>query len=163
MSKGRGAVQLEKSEETIQQRVNSNLCSLGLTAFHKKLLCAFLYWAEGGKTEKYVSFTNSNPKMIETFLSLMRSSFDLDEKKLRCLIHVHEYHDKEKLLDFWSRKTKIPPNKFSHFYLKKNTTKRKKEGYKGTLRVRYYDVKIVRELKCIYNTFHEQLGASVNW
>lgn len=135
--------------------IESSLKSAKFTKTHLKLLCAFLYWGEGGKTEKYVAFTNSDPLMIATFLQLLRTCFNLDEAKLRALVHIHSYHDEEKILNFWSKTTSIPRSQFTKTYRKKNTGVVKNMEYRGTLRVRYYDAKIAREIKYLYNSVAE--------
>lgn len=119
----------------------------------KKLLCSFLYWGEGSKNTNSLTFTNSDPIMIESFLTLLRSSFELDEKKFRALIHVHEYHNENEIKNYWSKITKIPLSQFTKSYLKPHTGKNSKEGYKGTISIRYYDYKIALELTFIYNVF----------
>lgn len=123
------------------------------------LCCALLYWAEGSKTQSSVGFTNSDPKMISAFISLLRKSFfGLDESKFRCLVHIHEYHDDQKIRQFWSAITNIPLSQFQNSYLKPHTSKRKKTGYHGTLSLRYYDSRVVQKLKAIYNVFTTHLG-----
>ena len=37
-----------------------------------KLFLALLYWGEGGKTNNYFNFVNSDPEMIKSFLFLFR-------------------------------------------------------------------------------------------
>ena len=124
-----------------------------------KLLCSFLFWTEGGKsTDSYVFFINSDPKMVSMFLKLIRSSFIINEEKFRALAHIHNYHDENEILKYWSKITKIPLTRFSKSYKKPNTGKRLREGYKGSLRIRYYDYKIALELRSFYNTFADILG-----
>jgi hypothetical protein len=123
------------------------------------LCCALLYWAEGSKTSSSIGFTNSDPKMISTFIELFRKSFSgLDESKFRCLVHIHEYHDDQKIKQFWSAITDIPVSQFQNSYLKPHSGKRKKAGYHGTLSLRYYDSRVVQKLKAIYNMFTTHLG-----
>lgn len=123
------------------------------------MCCALLYWAEGSKTESSIGFTNSDPKMISTFLKLFRNSFfGIDESKFRCLVHIHEYHDEEKTKNFWSTVTGVPLSQFQKCYLKPHTAHRKKDGYQGTLSLRYYDSRIVQKLKAIYNMFSSRIG-----
>ncbi len=124
-----------------------------------KLLCSFLFWTEGGKsTDSYVYFTNSDPKMVTTFVKLIRNSYKLDESKFRVLIHIHEYHDESGIKDFWSKITNIPLTQFSKSYKKSNTGKRIRNNYMGTIRIRYYDYKIALELRSLYNTFVRVIG-----
>lgn len=121
-----------------------------------KILCALLFWCEGNKNDTtIVRFTNSDPKMIKLFLYLFRLSFKIDESKFRALIHLHEYHDEEKQIKFWSRVTQIPENQFYNSYQKPNTGKRKKENYPGCLALSYYNDKISKELWAIYHVIQE--------
>lgn len=122
-----------------------------------KLLCSFLYWAEGEKNSNSVTFINSDSLMIKCFLTLFRLSFKLDEKKFRALIHLHEYHNETEIKNYWSKITNIPLSQFLKSYLKSHTKKTIRKGYKGTISVRYYDYKIALELGLIYNKFAEKL------
>lgn len=124
-----------------------------------KTLCAFLYWGEGAKADSQVSFVNSDPKMIFSFLYLLRSSFNLDETKFRVLVHIHEYHNNHQIKTFWSKVSNIPLTQFSKSYLKPHTAKTIRPGFKGTVRISYYDTKIAHELKAIYNTLARLIGA----
>lgn len=123
----------------------------GKQKIDSKIACALLYWGEGTKYDgnKSVSFINADPEMIQCFLRVFRDSFPLDEKKFRALIHLHEYHDVDRQLRFWSNVTKIPINQFNKSYLKKNTGKSKKEDYPGCVSVRYSDSKVYKELMLI--------------
>lgn len=124
-----------------------------------KLLCSFLFWTEGGKsTDSYVFFTNSDPKMVATFVKLLRNSHELDETKFRAMVHIHKYHDDNEIKKFWSNITNIPLNQFSKSYQKANTGKRIRKNYMGTVRIRYYDYKIALELRSLYNTFVRVIG-----
>jgi len=125
-----------------------------------KLICSILFWTEGGKsTDSYVYFTNSDPTMVVLFVTLIRKSFPVQEGKFRALIHVHEYHNEREIKNFWSKITKIPISQFSKTYLKPHTQKRIRKGYKGSIRIRYYDHKIALELRSIYNMFAKNLGS----
>ncbi|EKD62724.1 MAG: hypothetical protein ACD_52C00077G0001 [uncultured bacterium] len=88
----------------------------------------------------------------------MRFSFKLDERKFRAMLHLHDYHNEKKIMIFWSDLTQIPISQFSKSYKKPHTGKRKREGYPGSTRIRYYYSKIALELRTIYNTFADSLG-----
>ncbi|GIK83431.1 MAG: hypothetical protein BroJett025_00530 [Patescibacteria group bacterium] len=122
-----------------------------------KLVGAVLFWTEGSKSGSFVSFINSDSKMIELFLFTLRTAFKIDESKLRALVHFHEYHEESELKKYWSLVTGIPVNQFSKSYKKPNTGIRKKAGYLGSLRIRYYDVKVAQELTEIYTMLPEVL------
>lgn len=104
-----------------------------------KIICALLYWCEGGKTEKStLSFINSDPSLIKYFVDTFRKAFKVDESRFRVLMHVHNYHDIDKQIEFWSKITRIPKTQFTKPYNKPNTGKRIKSDYQGCISVRYY-------------------------
>jgi hypothetical protein len=165
---GRMAIGIKKAKEVLKTKKdkvfkkifdNSNtyLSKMKFNNKINKLLCSFLYWGEGEKNRNTVVFANSDPIMIKCFLNLLRSSFSLDEKKFRGLVHIHEYHNDNEVKKYWSEVTNIPLNQFLKSYRKPHTGKNVRAGYKGTISVRYYDYKIALELGFIYNRFAERL------
>ncbi|OGG54823.1 hypothetical protein A3D62_02165 [Candidatus Kaiserbacteria bacterium RIFCSPHIGHO2_02_FULL_49_11] len=113
----------------------------------KRLLASLLYYCEGEKNlHSGVRFTNSDPQLVRLFLFLLRSSFLLDETKFRVCMHLHSYHDPERMAAFWSRITRIPRNQFLKTFQKPNTGKTKKDGYNGCVSVRYNDSAITKQL-----------------
>lgn len=134
----KAALDARKALKTLHFDVNTN-----------KLLCAMIYFCEGTKSSGDVRFTNSDPGLIKLFLSLFRSSFDIDEKKLSVCVHLHSYHQKEEQLKFWSKTSNIPVRQFIKPYQKKHSGLYKKEGYQGCVCIRYGSAVIARELKAI--------------
>lgn len=122
------------------------------------LLCSFLYWSEGTKNINRIEFANSDHRMIFVFINLLRKSYPLDESKFRCLVHIHDYHDENTEICYWSKITSIPKTQFHKSYLKSHTGTRKKADYHGTLSLRYLDSKIAEQLKSIYNTYCKVIG-----
>ena len=100
---------------------------------------------------------NSDPQMIRTFLMLFRASFTLDEKKFRVCVHLHEYHKKDEILQFWSEVTHIPLAQFTKPYLKPHTKNVIRNDYKGCMRVSYYDNRILEKIKSMYTYFSDWL------
>jgi len=146
-------------QKKISKTVQYQLKTINKTKSLYKLLLSLLFWTEGGKsTDSYVFFTNSDPKMVGLFVYLIRQSFDIHESKFRALIHIHEYHDKKRQIRYWSDITNIPPEQFSKSYVKAHTGKRIRQGYQGSIRIRYYDHKIALELRSFYNTLVKDLG-----
>src|SRR6185369_13954076 len=97
----------------------------------------------GNKSPRsFITFTNSDPDLVATFLRLFRNSFDLDEKRFRVLMHLHKYHNEEVQRNFWNKITRIKNEQFYRSYLKPNSGKYKKEGYQGCIKVQYTDVSI---------------------
>ncbi|MFZ2310366.1 MAG: hypothetical protein WAW11_02375 [Patescibacteria group bacterium] len=121
-----------------------------------KLFLALLYWGEGAKTRNSVDFINSDPEMIKVYLWLFRNSFILIEDKFRARIHLHNYHNQEEMIDYWSKVTGIPKNHFS-IYNKPHTGINKKPGYKGCLSIRYGDSRMLKEVFIIIKRL-EKIG-----
>ena len=146
-------------ELEIKKMAKEIIFSLNLKNPHLcKVLCSLLYWGEGSKTGYRTAFISSDPIMIATYLKLLRRSFTIDETKFRALVHVHEYHIEPEIRLYWSNLTSIPLSQFTKSYLKPHTKKTIRPGYKGAIRIAYYDSRIVNELKAIYNTLATNLG-----
>ncbi len=123
-----------------------------------KIFCSLLYWCEGGKTESAIYFTNSDPILVKYFLKLLRGSFDIDENKFRVCLHLHHYHDEIQQKIFWSRITNIPIIRFFKIYKKSNSGKTQKDNYQGCVSLRYYDHKVLKEIKYIIKYFTKVTG-----
>ncbi len=118
------------------------------------ILCSLIYYCEGTKSMyQPVYFTNSDPLLLCLFLKLFRSSFNLNERKFRVCVHLHNYHNIRDQLNFWSKTLTIPRSQFSKPYLKKNSGVYKKEGYRGCVSLRYYDNDIARRLNIVAKAF----------
>ncbi|MBI1833427.1 MAG: helix-turn-helix domain-containing protein [Candidatus Andersenbacteria bacterium] len=136
-------------DKVIHQKAERDFSNLTISMPLGKLICSALYWSEGEKGRGSVAFMNSDPEMIALFLSLLRACFVIKENKFRAQLHLHSYHNQEKQIKFWSKLTKIPSEKF-YVYRKKNSGKNKKEGYPGCISVRYYDVRLYKEIESFY-------------
>ena len=123
-----------------------------------RLIGALLFWCEGSHSNtQEVRFTNSDPHLVSVFLHAIRSSFPLEERKFRALIHIHEYHDDLKQKHFWSKITKIPLDRFTKSYIKPHTGLRKRENYPGCISIRYGSASIAKMLAALYHSFAYQV------
>lgn len=142
---------VKEAEEDISKMV--------LDSLHGKFMCALLYWCEGTKNYfQGVNFINSDSRLVSTFLFLFRKSFSVDEGKFRCCVHIHEYHDANKQITFWSKVTHIPEKQFIKPYLKPHTGKRIKADYQGCISIRYHDNTMARRLYALGETFIKSKG-----
>lgn len=133
-----------------------------LNSYYKKIVCSLLYFCEGAKDHFVgVRFSNSDPKLTRLFINFFRDSFDVDEKKFRLCVHLHEYHNPKVQLKFWSTVTKIPLHQFIRPYLKPNTGKRKRENYPGCATIYYFSPDIARRLLGTARAFIETHGGIV--
>lgn len=123
------------------------------------LLASMIYECEGGKSNFGVlEFTNSDPLLIKLFLQLLRSSLKIDENKFRVAMHLHSYHSEIQEKRFWSKITKIPEDKFIKTFQKKESGINLKEGYRGCVQIKYYDVNIKRTLLAGKKLLANKLG-----
>ncbi len=121
------------------------------------IVCAMIYQCEGAKSiRSSITFTNSDPRLIASFLFLLRNSFNVNESRFRILMHLHKYHNENIQKEFWSTVTGIPKEQFQKTYLKPSSGKYKKEGYPGCIKVYYSDVSVARKLHSIAKTFMER-------
>lgn len=75
-----------------------------------------LYAGEGAKTGQSVLFANTDPRMIVLFLAWLRRFFDVDERRLRVRLYLHDGLDLEAAFAFWSGVTGIPESQFGRPY-----------------------------------------------
>jgi len=119
-----------------------------------KIALAMLYLGEGSKKQKgSLMFGNSDPLVINLFLSLLRYCYNIDENKFRCTLQCRADQDIKKLERFWSRVTKISLSQFYKARIDPRTIGKpsKKIEYKGVCRIDYFSGDIFMELKQIIN------------
>jgi transcriptional regulator with XRE-family HTH domain len=145
----------KRKREEILKKINSNCKVLRGREYGDndlKLFLSLMYWGEGGKTGRRVSFMNSDPAMIKSYLFLFRKAFAINENKIKLLIHIHPYHDENELINFWSRTTGVVKDRI-RIYRNKNSGKNIKKDYKGCVAVNYNDTKIFSEIDLIIKRF----------
>ena len=71
-----------------------------------------LYAGEGSKTDGSVAFANCDPRMVFFFLGWLRRCFDVDERRLRLRLYLHQGLDLEAANHFWEELTDIPQEQF---------------------------------------------------
>jgi len=144
---------IEEWKNKISNRADKFKSILDVKSEAAKLLCGVLYLCEGAKypATKHLVFGNSDPRMIKTFLALLRKNFDIDEKKFRCrIMHRHD-QDGKTLNRYWSTLTRIPTKQFYNSYFDKRTKgkKTKFKDYKGICALMYLSVDLQYEIQMI--------------
>lgn len=126
-----------KAKETLGQITKRDLWILGIA----------LYWAEGTKERENsigrgLAFSNSDPRMIQIFLSWLFDVFQVERDRIWFELFIHETHKHrlQEIQNKWSMITGFSIENFNHVYYKKNKikTKRKNTGslYYGQLQVK---------------------------
>lgn len=145
--------------DAYRAEASKDLQTVNVDRIMRKIICSLLYWCEGAKRQfNGVRFTNSDPKLIRTFLNLFRQSFEVDENKIRIGLHLHEYHNTKKQIAFWSNITAVNRNKFIRPYLKPHTGKRIRKDYPGCATIYYYSNNTARQLLATAETFLQKMG-----
>jgi hypothetical protein len=85
-----------------------------------KLIGAMLYWAEGGKTQRMVRFSNGDPEMIKLMMVFFIRICKVPQNKFRGYIHIHPHLDHKKAERYWSTISGIDLNQFYKTYRKPN-------------------------------------------
>lgn len=101
-----------------------------------------LYWAEGYKKgNSELGFTNSDPIIIKLIIKWLRTFYYVKSRDLILRVSINEIHElrMKKILNYWSRTTKVPIVQFTKTSLIKTKIQKKylnTNNYFGTLRVK---------------------------
>jgi transcriptional regulator with XRE-family HTH domain len=112
------------------------------TLAKKELLIAgcALYWAEGTKKQRKVSFCNSDPKLIEFMITWLKLCFAVSAEEFSCYIGINEIHKKRENIvkQYWSDITGISLTQFTKTSFKQIRNKKIYDNFNehfGTLTV----------------------------
>lgn len=114
-----------------------------------KAMLALLYWAEGSKRDSSVGtkFANTDPDLMELYVTLLRQCYAINESKLKVSLHMHYYHRVTDIKKFWSDRLHIPLDQFNKVYFKKRSkTKRFRKNFAGICFLYYGDTALRKEL-----------------
>lgn len=97
-----------------------------------------LYAGEGSKADKQVCFANTDPGMVRFFCAWLRRFFEIDERRLRVRVYLHEGLDLEAAHRYWSELIGVPLDQFRAGYrAAADPTIRRNEHEYGCVYVRY--------------------------
>jgi len=83
-----------------------------------------LYFAEGSKGDKNVSFSNSDPKAIKFMVKWLREFCKVPQEKFRGTLYLHDNLNEKQAKEFWLELTGIPLRQFTKTYIVRNNPKR---------------------------------------
>jgi len=106
----------EKAKKEAKQTI------ISLSKKEKIIFVSALYWGEGNK--KDFNLINSDPDLVKIFVKGLRDLFDISSDRLKISIRIYEDLDEKKCLNFWSKITEVPTEKF----VSVNVLKGKKKG-----------------------------------
>lgn len=91
------------------------------------LIGVMLYWAEGGKTQRMVRFSNGDPKMIKIIMKFFKIICKVPPEKFRGYIHIHQGLDSNLAEKYWASVSGISLNQFFKTYKKPNKSSQNKK------------------------------------
>jgi hypothetical protein len=80
------------------------------------MFCLGLYAGEGAKGDGVVSLANTNPIYLAAFSRWLRRAFDIDVRRLRACVYLHDGLDIEQASAFWSVVLDVPIGQFTKPY-----------------------------------------------
>jgi len=107
-----------------------------------------IYAGEGGKTDRDISFVNSDPKLINFMMGWFKDFCHVPMNKFRGSLYIHDDLDELKARRFWSKLTGIPTSQFTKSYIAPNNTKRlrNKKHENGIFRIKICNANLHRKI-----------------
>lgn len=99
----RAKIYWQKARDSAQELLRGEYRELAV-------VISMLYWGEGSK--RSCEFINSDGKMIQTYLFVLRNVFNVQEKDIKPTLRIFSGMNKPECLNYWSKITKIPKHRF---------------------------------------------------
>lgn len=148
----------------IKEEVKVYLNKVDFSGFSKKAMLSFLYWAEGTKSGEsgMVMFSNTDPKLMLVFITLLRECYSVDEENFRARIYVHYYHNVREVKKYWSELLGIPLNRFYKTHRKaRSKNKRFRRNMGGICHLYYNRVALRDKIMFFYQELADRLVGEV--
>ena len=112
-------------EELTRKLLKEGMKEIGTLSKRDKFITGVaMYFAEGSKGDKNVSFSNTDPKAIKFMVDWFRNFCKVPEKKFRASLYLHDNLNERRAKQFWSKLTKIPLDQFRKSYIVRNNPNR---------------------------------------
>jgi hypothetical protein len=116
---------VEKRKELTHRLKEEGKNEVGIISKRDRFMAGVvMYFAEGDKGDKSVTFCNSDPRAIKFMMGWFREFCNVAEDKFRCSIYLHDNLNEAEAKNFWSDLIKIPLSQFRKTYFVKNNPKR---------------------------------------
>lgn len=115
------------------------------------LIGSSLYWAEGGKTNRWgLQFSNSDKNMIILIMKYFREIVKVPEEKFYMQMILHGNIDENLALNYWSMVTNVDKLQFKKACYSLSKSSKKARGIDklpyGTLQVRIHNKELTQEV-----------------
>ncbi len=151
-----------KKKLILQEKITNELIDFNpFDVFSKKIALSMLYWAEGTKHKKAggLTFTNTDPMLIQVFISLLKQVYNIDLGRIKLRLAIHSYHNETECKEFWSNLIGININQFNKTYIKpRSTSKKFRENFRGICFVYYPNSDIRKEILEIGRQFCQKIS-----
>jgi transcriptional regulator with XRE-family HTH domain len=116
---------IKAREELTKRLLREGLNEIGPLSERDKFITGVaMYFAEGSKGDKNVSFSNSDPLSIKFMFDWLRLFCKVPENKFRMNLYLHDNLNEKKAKKFWSELITIPLDQFGKSYIVKNNPSR---------------------------------------
>lgn len=100
-----------------------------------------LYWGEGSKKTRELSWCNSDPKINVFMINWLKSCYGIASDRFKANVDINIIHQNRELIvkKYWSNITGIPLNMFTNTIFKRTKSQKVYENFNdhyGTLRIR---------------------------
>jgi len=121
----------KKGVQQIQKISNRDLLIAGIS----------LYWGEGTRKTRHLSFSNSDPEMIKFMIRFFRKVCKIEKDRFTAYIGINKIHKNrvKEVEEYWSKITNIPREQFTKTTLIKSKNKKVYKNFfihYGTLTIR---------------------------
>lgn len=121
----------KKGVKQIQKISNRDLLIAGIS----------LYWGEGTRKTRHLSFSNSDPEMIKFMIRFFRKVCRIEKDRFTAYIGINKIHKNRvrEVEEYWSKITNIPREQFTKTTLIKSKNKKVYKNFfihYGTLTIR---------------------------
>lgn len=140
---------IKKRKEITERLMKEGVKEIGKLSRRDKFIAGIaLYFAEGNKGDKNVSFSNSDPRAIKFMMDWLRETCKVSETKFRGSLYLHDNLNEVKARQFWSKLIKVPLKQFTKTYIVKNNPHRlrKSKHIYGVFRITVFDVNLHRKI-----------------
>lgn len=145
------------------KEINSPIARLIHEEHIGKIALAMLCLGEASKynpkSRKSFSLGNTDPRIILLFLGLLKKCYAFNLEKIRATVQCRADQDPIVLKRYWQEITQIPEHLFYKPLIDPRTVGKptKKKGYKGVLRIDYFDTKVQLELESLADLVYNQM------
>ncbi len=135
--KAKRSAAIKRSAEDIQNITHGELWLIGVS----------LYWAEGGKTQRLVRFSNGDPEMIKVMMRFFTEVCNVPKKKIKGYIHIHEHLDVKCSEKYWQEASGLPADQFYRTYKKPKTLSKRRTLPYGVMELYIMDVSLFLKIQ----------------